>query len=994
MTLQAASGVIVTESGDEESNTVNFCCNALDRVADGPRRSKNRNEEKSLQLQINTLIEKQKNDDVKIQKLSNELSYIKNAELSKKDEIDKEEEETLDTDTFSIMMTSKVRSTGWALGIATFALQMVLMIMILFGDSFDQLFRSEGTDSLIPISVSNKVRAGQFITIILSLFVQRDVLSAIKYFIIFRDSSQNGLWQILLVDDKEETKSKEEEDSKSGAKQKLMWFWRAIFPNILKSVQGLLVLIASLVIIVHSSSLLDLLKDFTALYFVSEIDNIVFYVTDQRYFGDALNKRAEKVKNIKVQDVSEDEASLSCFSCYGRRGIRRIRGLVLFIIFAAIFSYWVYIVHGQVTGKFFREKFPKCNVEDQAEISNLGNGECNDGFLNQISCGFDGGDCIDFNKDYPTCEADEDAYIVGDGECNEKYNNPECLFDGGDCCRFNTITTQDNNGFCNGGLHNTKACNYDGGECLDFNVKYRKCPIETLALEVDPGKSVIIGDKVCDSGVYMSEICGYEGGDCKECETNLRATNLPKGAERLIGDGFCNGKDFMGNGCNNDGGDCDECVTILNDTTTNGIIYPNPELLVGDGFCNGGIFHAEACGNDGEDCSKTCSSIPSSNAATLALYAADINGDGFADLVVGDYFKQSNILLITIVNGNVVSFEDPINLPGTYTSTRSILVADVNGDGKLDIIIGNSRSTTNQLLLNTGTKEKPSFPEPIDLPGGEHYTWSIVAADVNGDNYNDLIIGNYGQSNQLLLNNSTNEVVSFQTPIILPGGEEVKTTSIVVTDANKDGKLDIIVGNREHPNQLLINDGTIKDGNETIVSFKDPTNLPGDDYDCYSIVAADVNNDEYEDLIIGNERGPNQLFMHSNSANEKIFEEPINLPGVVTTTRQIVAADVNGDDRIDLVIGNSNTNDPNQILINTGSEDIFNSAVDLPCSNDMYTYALAVADINSDGRPDFIFGNAGDGDSEQKNQLLLNLGDGKSVREPGGPGSSWLPDGG
>lgn len=43
--------------------------------------------------------------------------------------------------------------------------------------------------------------------------------------------------------------------------------------------------------------------------------------------------------------------------------------------------------------------------------------------------------------------------------------------------------------------------------------------------------------------------------------------------------------------------------------------------------------------------------------------------------------------------------------------------------------------------------------------------------------------------------------------------------------------------------------------------------------------------------------------------------------------------------------------------------------------------------MDNDGHPDFIFGNA-----YQKNQLLMNVGDGISVREPGSPGSSWLPE--
>ena len=102
-------------------------------------------------------------------------------------------------------------------------------------------------------------------------------------------------------------------------------------------------------------------------------------------------------------------------------------------------------------------------------------------------------------------------------------------------------------------------------------------------------------------------------------------------------------------------------------------------------------------------------------------------------------------------------------------------------------------------------------------------------------------------------------------------------------------------------------------------------------------------------------------------------------------TYAIVAADVNNDGFIDLIIGNYNQ--ANQLLLNTGEDAIFGSAIDIPCSGTQ-TSSLAVVDIDNDGHLDIVFGNW-----NQKNQLLMNLGDGISYKEPAGLGSSWLPDG-
>ena len=160
-----------------------------------------------------------------------------------------------------------------------------------------------------------------------------------------------------------------------------------------------------------------------------------------------------------------------------------------------------------------------------------------------------------------------------------------------------------------------------------------------------------------------------------------------------------------------------------------------------------------------------------------------------------------------------------------------------------------------------------------------------------------------------------------------------------------------------------------------------------------AIVAADVNDDGFVDLIIGNLNQANQLYLNTGDATgdgtstTSTFQTPINLPGGEMDTRGIFAADVNNDGLLDLIIGNYQQ--ANQLLLNTGEDHaIFGSAIDFPCSSEMNTWSLAVADMDNDGHLDIVFGNV-----SQKQQLLMNLGDGISYKEPAGLGSSWLPDG-
>ena len=78
--------------------------------------------------------------------------------------------------------------------------------------------------------------------------------------------------------------------------------------------------------------------------------------------------------------------------------------------------------------------YPACNTYDPFAI---GDGVCAKG-LNKEECGWDGGDCLQFNADYPDCEVDDPSKL-GDGNCDGidnqgiSYNSKECGFDGGDC---------------------------------------------------------------------------------------------------------------------------------------------------------------------------------------------------------------------------------------------------------------------------------------------------------------------------------------------------------------------------------------------------------------------------------------------------------------------------------------------------------------------------------------------------------------------------------
>jgi hypothetical protein len=328
-----------------------------------------------------------------------------------------------------------------------------------------------------------------------------------------------------------------------------------------------------------------------------------------------------------------------------------------------------------------------------------------------------------------------------------------------------------------------------------------------------------------------------------------------------------------------------------------------------------------------------------------------------------------------------------VNLSGGELQTESVAIADVNNDGLLDIVVGNG-AKSNQLLINNG---HGTFSDIEELPGGALYSYAIAVADINNDGWLDIVIGNYGKSNQLLMNDGTGSFSGVVDP--LPGGAR-RTNSIAVGDINNDGWLDIVIGNGRRStdyinisgekNQLLLNAG---DG-----TFSDAVDLPGGVSDTYYVAVGDINNDNMLDIVIGNSGysygQQNQLLLN---VGDDMFNEDVvvYLPGDSLRTYSIALADMNNDSLLDIVIGNYN--DKNQILLNDG-DGVFGEAVKLPGSA-FATYSLVIADMDNDGWLDIIVGNALPdtsfvfGNDLGQNELLLNDRDGTfstAVDLPGG----------
>jgi hypothetical protein len=332
------------------------------------------------------------------------------------------------------------------------------------------------------------------------------------------------------------------------------------------------------------------------------------------------------------------------------------------------------------------------------------------------------------------------------------------------------------------------------------------------------------------------------------------------------------------------------------------------------------------------------------NSEPGAIAIGDFNNDSQLDIVIANYNISSIGIFLGYDNGTFSSVM--IYSTGSNSRPCSVAVGDFNNDNRLDIVVANVEIANLGIFIGYGDG---TFAVMITYSTGSGSApVSVVVGDFNNDSRLDVAVANSATDNIDVLFGNGNGTFSNQ--MTFPTGSGSEPSSIAIGDFNNDNQLDIAVANQGSDSFSVL----LGCANGTF--FSALNYFLGDGSGPLSIAVADFNNDSRLDIIVASTFTDN-VGVFLGYVSESFLKAPAYSTGLFSQPTSIAVGDFDNDTRLDVVVANNGT-DNIMVLFGSGYG-TFVSQVTYSTGNDSYPCWVAVGDFNNDNRLDIVVANSG-----------------------------------
>ncbi len=344
----------------------------------------------------------------------------------------------------------------------------------------------------------------------------------------------------------------------------------------------------------------------------------------------------------------------------------------------------------------------------------------------------------------------------------------------------------------------------------------------------------------------------------------------------------------------------------------------------------------------------------------VAVTVADVSGDGKDDILVVDPGASALLVHIQVPREGEPPAREflSFSLKSFDGEDQPVAVAagDLNGDGRRDVIVANAGDNTLSLFLQDDKGTLVKAGEPVT---GLSQPSAIAIGDLNGDKLNDIVVTNAGLHTAWVFlqvvdpKTLEHSLLPVATPALITdlNGHPV---SVALGDLEGDGRLDLVVANQNSGTLRIFFQEKFDDPGAAVTIRAGPGSRP------VSVAIEDVDGDSFGDLVVADERMDTvNVFLNDGSGGfpdshpHMTFASGKAGPGLpLPKPTALALGDLNGDGRPDLVVANEGNGEIGIFLRNSAGDLLAGSERQLKTGP--RPSAVAVGDVNSDGQNDVV----------------------------------------